>query len=314
MSGNAFNHRLSTLLAERAEMDYKVPREQLDKVAELLNECAGIGLAEAEAIAWGQQVELTGIEVERIAEVFGFHPELLGLVLNPNPPSREVIAHVLERVSENDLNDMACDICEDLGDRVDFLTESGGDVEQLEEVCFELLTHLRARTTEEMPESHSDGAFGDPKIEQLIDVVAGLKEDGRKRVLAYAYRELQVLVEAEAGAPIGNMEAYTLLRNALKPLSLAVCDLLARAPDGTLTANKVVEQLNLTSPRSLSQLERSLSAAVKELNGQGIDFSDPPLSVERGADGKRLTLSREALSAWRALLYAEESSKRSSTR
>jgi hypothetical protein len=310
MSTNSFNHRLSTLFAGRAEIHFEIPSSDLDRVATLISESTSIDQERAEALTWGQQVDLSPGELNQLALLFSFHTELLALVLSTNPPSREVLLHVLDNVVQNDLNDMTCQICEDLADRVDFLNDSSTDVELLEDVSFDLLEHLIAR-----PDSLTDGPshegednpfFSDAKMEQLIDTVLSLKEDGRKRVLAYAYRELQALVESEAGAPIGNMEGYSRLREKLKPLPRSVFDLIARSPFGALSAPEVVEALSLSGMRSLGQLERSLLSTLQDLSKQGVSFTNPPLKIERKDHSKELSLSVEALSAWQAILHAED--------
>lgn len=315
MTGDTpFQMNLSMLLADRAQSDYRIPTHELDRVAELITSHTPIDSSRAQALMWGQPAELDATEIDALATLFSLHESLLSLVLSPHPASREVVFFILADISENNLNDTECYVCEQLADRIDFLRESPAvDVEEMFDLCYELLGHLRSFTEEEdehTPASEED-SFGaaaeDKTLEQLLDVASSLRPDARKRVLVYAYRELVKLVEEEAGPqPLLEVDAYAKLRQSLKPLPRRVFDLVAQCEPAQASAREVIEALSLSGLRALSQLDKSVESVIADLAASGITFEQTPLVVQRGAGAeKQIRMSAEASAAWKALLAAE---------
>jgi len=136
--------RLAELLAIRVE---QFPAElggetHPDAIASLLTRGC-IAAAHADALAWGTPVKLSALELEQLACVFMFHPNLLALYVHP--AGDDVVERTLTDLLAAAFDD-DCERCEDLRLRAElYLVNEGGLDEPLEPILYDLLQHITVR-------------------------------------------------------------------------------------------------------------------------------------------------------------------------
>jgi hypothetical protein len=291
--------RLAGVLVEHAADEYRLPRHP-EAVMAVLEQEARLTGETAEALAWGRQVELEPEATARIAAAFNLHEGLLGCVLHPS--SWEGIEHVLTHDLRGCFCDEECGVCDLISERSFMLGDEEG--EDPLEVVLDALEHVGPPT----PAQAGAPAGADEQLassERFQEVLAVLPQASRLRVLAFAYQEL---AEVTSGHPIGEFVAYARLRSDyLTPLSRAIFDHLADAPEGELPAGELVARLGLPDGRALGQLMRSINRSLKSLARDGHPLTEHPLELRRPTPrDRRFRLQPRALSAWRSLLRAAD--------
>jgi hypothetical protein len=276
--------QLATILWQRASDKYGLPSPTPASLAEFLSEACGVDPESAQALSWGEEVDLKPTEIEEIAETLDLHQELLACLICPT--SSEVLEHVLEKVSEECLGLERCSYCVELAQRI---KQDSSDRRSL---AIDVLEHV---LLEDAPSDTESAEL----TEELIRVYKTLSANAQMRVVAYAHQERMV----EIGPPKPtHFSAYLALREKMSAKACQVIDLVAFSPNGLLSYSSISERLQL------SALE--LAAIIEELKAISIAatqdrHTDEPL-VDTTTDDQTplLRISAEALTAWRALVEA----------
>lgn len=288
---------LTTLLAERAASEWNLNDPEPSALAAFISEFCNVSPDKADALVWGEDVELATNELDLLAKIFCLHRDLLACYMQPT--TDEMVRHVLSQIAALSLNVDACMVCNHLYAEIEDADRKDGP--ELQDLCFTALYHLTVNDAD-FDNDEIPGYYPGESLHEDFDrVLSRLPQDAQKRVLAYAYQELAGTVDTRS---FSTFSAYSQLRESyLQPLARKVFDLLAASEDGSLPSREVMHTLGLGDGRALGQLARSVHSSLQTLGEHGITIDHEPLVVDRRA--KRLRLSPEALRAWRALMHTD---------
>lgn len=269
---------LAKIFSERCTVHVAQPSRDLDTVCRQLVEKGGLSREEAEALLWGEDLHLSLVTTENLAEAFDLDPDLLGCLLRPT--SREIVLHVLR--SFRSQIDPSCEDCNFLGVALEEAPRMSKS--ELLQTAVDFLEHFSP--------AEEESALS-PKAESLLDVFSELSTDSQARVLAYAYSEAANSLDDPLQRQIA---LYSDLREVLPQIHRQALDLLALEED-ELSVRQIAVQLGLPHARSIGQLPRSIDKLLES--------AASPLLVRRSGGQSFYRMSDSVLPLWQSLLRAD---------
>jgi len=281
---------VQTVLQMRAAEDYGVHDPEPSSLAKFIKSHCQLEEDKSEALAWGENAELSSAELDRVAECFSVQRELLGALLNS--ASEETLEHILHQIAVG-LNH-ECPACMELEERIVNNNES------ILELSLDVLVHVfdnSGAAEEDLLNEEQD------LLDSLITIFPSLDRQAQIRVLGFACQEAS---GANGDTIAATFRAYSRLRQGyLSSLARRVFDQLTLSPSGSMSAEELAKALNLRDKRALGQVRRNVQKALLALNREGLELEETPLTVERVGKERIFNLSAEAKAAWKALLQAE---------
>jgi hypothetical protein len=295
--------RFLAILRVRAEHFGDQEMGEAKVLARFLEGECSLPRRKAEAIVRGEDVDLTEEEIACLSRVFRLHQGLLSCVLFP--PTSEVLHFALRDLmgEESNFNIRRCAYCRELFERVQECHASD-ERDDLLDLCYDILDHMLLPVSDQEGDIEDLGDEDMPFLSSLFPVLMQLDDMARRRVLAYAYQEL---AQSTDGVSANVLAAYARLRaEHFSPLVRQVFDVLADAPEGTMSIEKLARELNLPDARSLRAVPQATQDALSALaRATGHVLDDTPLQVSESP--AKFCLSESACQAWHALALADKS-------
>lgn len=289
------------------------------ETAEYLSFTYGISTETASKMVWGEKYSLSVEEQKALSSGLDLQDDLFSLIVQPQPSSKEIIIHTLEKVAMNYLEPAECQGCAQLESLILDSDLSGYRESEIYVLVLDSLEHIVNTTDTDnsacsVPEV-SPAPFEDYEIGDLFEpeesltpaltaAFENLSRNQQLEILTITYKKLDE--SGEESRQNERTQTLMLLRNRyLKPLAKNIFDELSHGPKIGMSASDLIEKLNLTNRRSIGQLERSVNNSIQKLNEENLNIHlDNPLKTLSRGNEKHYLLDSDIIKEWRAAIEA----------